>query len=252
MTEIPPVVSRLLKGSVLFFPLLWILFWVGTPLGVWGAMVLTLLLELLPAVALAQLPLAEESEPLPRVPVYVTSAITILVLGVLGLVVGGTEVGWDAMGLGPVSPGFLLLWSLVLTAVAVLLLFFFLAVRRRLGIRESRLLAQLIPTTGPQKVLFAFLSLCAGWGEEIAYRGFLIPVLGSLFGGVWPGAVLSSLAFGLLHAYQGWLGIFRTALLGFGLAVSFILLDTLWPAIVAHAILDVLGGLVLGKQLMGD
>jgi membrane protease YdiL (CAAX protease family) len=65
-------------------------------------------------------------------------------------------------------------------------------------------------------------------------------------------AVLSSLVFGILHAYQGWLGIVRTALLGMILAASFVVSGSLWPAIIAHALLDVLVGLVFAETLMKE
>ena len=68
----------------------------------------------------------------------------------------------------------------------------------------------------------------------------------------WGAALLSSAVFGLLHAYQGWLGVFRTALLGFVLAASLILTGVLWPAILAHAILDVIAGIVLGESLVKE
>jgi membrane protease YdiL (CAAX protease family) len=58
--------------------------------------------------------------------------------------------------------------------------------------------------------------------------------------------------FGLLHAYQGWLGMVRTAVLGMVFATSFLVTGTLWPVIIAHAALDVLGGLVLGETLMRE
>ena len=68
MNPVPPVVSRLVKGSLVIFPLLTILFWLGTPLGFWGAAYLALLLELLPALSVAQLPLVDDDGPLPRIP----------------------------------------------------------------------------------------------------------------------------------------------------------------------------------------
>jgi len=73
-----------------------------------------------------------------------------------------------------------------------------------------------------------------------------------LLGWSWGAALLSSTLFGLLHAYQGWLGIVRTAALGFVLAASFIITGALWPAILAHAILDVMAGVFLGESLVKE
>lgn len=248
----PPVVARLLKGSLLFFPLFSVLFWVGTPLGLLGAAYLALALELLPALSLAQLPLLDEDVPLPRIPVYLSSAGVILLMGWLGLMVGWEEFGLGAMGLLSFDPGVVLVWTGGLILAAFLLLGGFLVLRRYLGIQEATFLEQLLPETGKEKAVFVVLSFSAGLGEEVAYRGFLVPALTLVFGSVWGAALLSSLVFGVLHAYQGWLGVVRTALLGMVLASAFIFTGTLWPAILAHAMLDVLVGVVFGKTLMKE
>ena len=143
-------------------------------------------------------------------------------------------------------------WTLGLSSVALALLFAFRLFRKAAGIRESTLLVQLLPKTGREKVIFVFLSCAAGIGEEIAYRGYLIPALTLLLGWDWGAALLSSAVFGLLHAYQGWLGVARTAALGMILAASFIVSGLLWPAILAHAILDLIAGLVLGETLVRE
>jgi membrane protease YdiL (CAAX protease family) len=122
----------------------------------------------------------------------------------------------------------------------------------RLGVRETPLLHQLLPRTLPERVVFAFLSLSAGVGEEVAFRGFAIPGLVLLMGSEWEAALISSLAFGVLHGYQGWLGVVRTGAMGFVLASSFVLSGSLWPAIVAHAVLDLVSGLILGDTLLRE
>jgi membrane protease YdiL (CAAX protease family) len=213
---------------------------------------LALFLELLPGLAVAQLPLAHDDEPLPRVPVYLSSVVLILGMGVFGLLVGRHEVGLELMGLQSRPAGFLVAWSLGLTAMVLAIMGGFFLFRRRAGLRETPLMAQLLPRTSGEKGIFVFLSLSAGAGEEVAYRGFLIPALTLAIGSVWGAAVLSSVVFGLLHAYQGWLGIVRTAVIGMVFAVAFIVTDCLWPAMAAHAILDILAGLVLGDVLMKE
>ena len=252
MSQLPPVVVRLLKGSFLFFPVLAVLFWIGTPLGLLGAIYLALTLELLPALALAQLPLIEEDTPLPKIPVYVSSAGVILLVGWLGLMIGWEEFGLKEMGLLSFHVPTVLAWTGGLMLAAFVLLGGFLLARRYLGLQETPFLAQLLPKTGREKFVFVFLSLSAGLGEELAYRGFLIPALAIVFGTAWGAVLLSSLVFGILHSYQGWLGMARTALLGMVLAVSFVVTGSLWPAILAHALLDVLVGVVFGEILMKE
>lgn len=242
----------MLKGTLLFFPILAVLFWLGTPLGFWGGLYLAFLLELLPALAIAQLPLVDESGPLPRIPVYLSSAVVILGVGCFGLLAGWREFGLSAMGLGPVPWPFLAGWTSGLILTAMVLLWLFLLLRKAAGARESPLLVQLLPKTTSEKGAFFFLSIAAGCGEEIAYRGFLLPALTLLLGWSWGAILLSSAAFGVLHAYQRWLGILRTAALGLVLALALALSGSLWPAIFAHAILDVIAGLILGETLVRE
>jgi len=215
-------------------------------------MYLALLLQLLPAMALAQVPLVDQGEPLPRIPVYLSSAVLILGIGILGLWIGGTDPGLGQMGLAAIPLAALVTWTLGLSGVALLILMVFYWLRRLGRIRESPILAELLPRRGVEKWLFAILSCSAGFGEEVAYRGFLIPVLTNLLGWDWMAVVLSSAVFGLLHAYQTWLGVLRTGVLGLLLAGSFILSGSLWPAILAHAILDVVAGIFLGETLLKE
>jgi uncharacterized protein len=252
LKSLPDWAVGILVGSAALFPVLVVALWHWTVLGFWEAMYLALLVELLPALALAQLPLAQDEEPLPRVPVYVSSGIVILVLGLGGVLAGWRIVGPEGLGLARVPWSLMLTWTVGLSAGALLVMGYFLVLRRAVGLRESPLLIQLLPRTGTEKLVFAWLSVAAGVGEELAYRGFLVPVLALLLGSPWGAAVASSIVFGALHAYQGWLGMARTGAVGLLLAASLILSGSLWPAILAHAILDLLAGLVLGETLVRE
>jgi membrane protease YdiL (CAAX protease family) len=252
LNGMPKRVVRLVKGALVFFPVFTALFWLGTPLGFWGAAYLAFLLQLLPALSVAQLPLVQDGDPLPRAAVYLSSGVVILGIGSAGLLVGWRELGFEAMGIALAAWGPVIVWTIGLSLVALALLWAFLLLRRVAGIRETSLLAQLLPKSAKEKTLFVFLSFAAGVGEEVAYRGYLIPALTLLLGWDWGAALVSSAAFGFLHAYQGWLGIVRTAALGLLLAGSFILSGVLWPAVLAHTILDVISGLVLGEILVRE
>jgi membrane protease YdiL (CAAX protease family) len=126
------------------------------------------------------------------------------------------------------------------------------AVRRGLGLAESDLLTRLLPRTPRERTLFAGLTLVAGWGEEVAFRGYAIPALAPLLGGGWGAAAFTSAVFGVLHAYQGPVGIVRAGLLGLILAVPFLVLGNLWPSVAAHVVIDLVGGLWLGPRLAKD
>ena len=60
----------------------------------------------------------------------------------------------------------------------------------------------------------------------------------------------ASIPFGAVHAYQGWSGAVRAGLLGFVFGVVVLLTGSVWPAVLAHAGLDLLAGLWLGRWLV--
>lgn len=248
----PPVLLRVLKVGLVAYPFLAWALWSWSPLGLWGSLYLALLGELLPLLGLAQLPLADDEGEFPRASVYLSSAAIILALGWGALLIGTRELGRAAMGLGPPSWENVLVWALAATLAIHLLQGAFFLTRRRLGIRESRILARILPRSRTEKLLFAFLSLAAGIGEELAFRAFALPALVLVTGSTTGGVLLSSAAFGLLHGYQGWIGIFRTGLMGLVLAVTFVFTGSLWPGILAHTALDLVSGLILGDTLLKE
>ena len=252
MNPYPTVLRRIVQSGFLVFPLLVWGLWLWSPLGFWGCVYMALLLELLPVLGMAQLPLADDEGPFPRIPVYLSSGAIILLLGWGGLRIGTAELGRTAMGLEGPDLISLLLWTLACAVGILAVQFAFLLGRVRFGIRETSLLRQLLPRTVPEKVVFAFLSLAAGVGEEVAFRGFAVPALALLTGSSWEAALISSIAFGLLHGYQGWLGVARTGVMGLVLAGVFLVSGTLWPAVVAHALLNLVAGLILGDTLLRE
>jgi len=95
------------------------------------------------------------------------------------------------------------------------------------------------------KLLVTLVSiwLTAAFAEEVIYRGFLMGRLARLLGGGqrawWAGLVLSSVAFGLLHLYQGPAGILLTGFVGFLFGMVYLLFKrNLWVAILVHALVD--------------
>jgi uncharacterized protein len=80
--------------------------------------------------------------------------------------------------------------------------------------------------------------LFVGFYEEVFARGFLLRRSRQLFGGIWMPVLISSILFGLGHAYQGWAGVVQTALIGVVLARLTLYWGTLWPAVLAHAALN--------------
>jgi membrane protease YdiL (CAAX protease family) len=109
-------------------------------------------------------------------------------------------------------------------------------------------LSHLFPQTPAENHLFDMVSVTAGVCEEILYRGLLLATLVSLVG-TWPAVAISSVIFGLGHAYQGISGIAKTGLAGLVLALLTVFSGSLFIAIVFHAIVDLTSGRLLGKAL---
>lgn len=234
-------------GTLLFWVvLLALLFLAGVPVA--DALLVAVLFVAVPVLAAAQLPLIEGAR-VERLPAYWGSIAALWLLGSAAWLVGTRDGGPAALGLIglPLAP--LALWSVGLTVAGLLVMLLFRQLAMWLGVEESPMLRDLLPRTRRERGVFALLSVAAGTGEELAYRGYAIPFLAPWLGV--PGAVaFTSLVFGALHAYQGLLGVVRTALLGAMLAWGFLASGSLWPAIVAHTAIDLLAGIVLGDRLL--
>ena len=217
--------------------------WGGRPVGA----------SFLAAVFLVLLPLMSLAKTTPdfdvrsqRQALYVSSAVLLALLGItatLGLWGLEEHPGWLLEP--PASIGRLLLDSAALCAACLGIVYAFHRLSPRFGWSEPDIVRDMMPETGREKGFFSLLSLSAGTGEEIAFRGFLPAYLTPWFGSYLTAALLPAIAFGLLHAYQGRHGILRTGLMGIAMAMGVALSGSIWAAMVAHTVLDLLLGLVL-------
>lgn len=82
--------------------------------------------------------------------------------------------------------------------------------------------------------------------EEVVARGLLLSQAERLLPGIWLPVLLSSVLFGLGHFYQGWFGVVQTSLAGVVFAWFTIRWGTLWPAIIAHGLLNTGSLMALG------
>lgn len=141
-----------------------------------------------------------------------------------------------------------LVWTGALTVAGVALML----IAHRLGVRESPTLAGLLPRTSGERLAFLGVSISAGFCEELVFRGFLVPVIEVVLGSAVIAALIAAAVFGLLHAYQGFSGALRAALLGAVLTIVLLVTGSIVPAILAHTLIDVIGGFWVGPRLVGD
>jgi membrane protease YdiL (CAAX protease family) len=119
----------------------------------------------------------------------------------------------------------------------------------RLAAPNEKLRAQLSgvapisPRTASELPAFFGASITAGFCEEVLFRGFLVWVLQPVVG-LWIAVGLAAVLFGVAHAYQGAAGVLRTGLLGLIFMAIVLLTGSLWPAIVLHAAVDAMGGVI--------
>ncbi len=231
------------------YPLVVGALWAWTALGVFDAFVLAALVQLIPFLAVAQLRQLPVGK-VPRISVYFSSAGVIAIVGGVALAAGLARGGWGALGFGPVPWRSVVVWVVSISAISLALAPLGVRIRHSLGVEETPFLKQILPRSRMEKAVFALLSVIAGFGEEIAYRGYAITALALISGSMPMAVVVSSAAFGVLHTYQGWIGIVRTGLLGAVLAGVFLISDSIWPPIAVHASLDLWAGLVIGDRFL--
>jgi uncharacterized protein len=106
----------------------------------------------------------------------------------------------------------------------------------------------ILPQTRTEFLLFPLMVLVASPFEELLFRGFLIWFFAN-FVGLWGAVLLSSLLFGLGHAYQGWRGILRTTLIGLGFGIAYALTQSLWWLIVTHVVLNLYTSFLAAKLI---
>ncbi|PYQ22522.1 MAG: CPBP family intramembrane metalloprotease [Acidobacteria bacterium] len=83
----------------------------------------------------------------------------------------------------------------------------------------------------------------AAFGEEIAYRGYLLARAADLGGGstlaLWGAMVLASILFGYGHYYKGPSGVVDSGVAGLVLGAAYLLSGrNLWASILAHGFID--------------
>jgi uncharacterized protein len=153
---------------------------------------------------------------------------------------------WQRFGLSrPKSWVRLFVQTLLVTAIALASFIFLIGpVSQMTGARPD--VSHLLFIRGNLPALIGALLVVwvtAALFEEMFVRGYLLNEISSLLGGTWAavvaGVLLSSLIFGLGHAYQGVSGIVVTALAGLIFAIAYLLCGrNLWPVIIAHGLIN--------------
>ena len=98
-----------------------------------------------------------------------------------------------------------------------------------------------LPHTHAEFKTFAWVALTAGTCEELLYRGYLIWYFSHVLPW-WAAGLVTAVAFGFGHAYQGARGVVVTTLLGAFLAAVYFLTGSLYASMLIHVLMDLHSG----------
>jgi membrane protease YdiL (CAAX protease family) len=105
-----------------------------------------------------------------------------------------------------------------------------------------------MPAKTNELPLYFIMCVCAGFFEEIIYRGFLITYCGYLFSsynypGMWA-VTVPALVFSIAHIYQGHKAVFKILVLSILFGLIYYYSQSLLIVIILHFLVDWTGGLL--------
>jgi CAAX protease family protein len=113
-----------------------------------------------------------------------------------------------------------------------------------LGENHAKTVQVLLPQSWLEIVLWVALSASAGVCEEIVFRGYFQRQFQAMTGSLTLALILQALIFGAGHAYQGVKQVVVISVLGLLYGILAAWRKTLRPGMIAHALSDVVGGLL--------
>lgn len=205
------------------------------------------LLVVFPAMLVLQARQLRAGARVSRRQMYVSSILSLWLLAIATVATASAGgYGADDLAIRPISWERLALWAAGATIIgeAVVL------AGNMSGAQISDTLRDLLPVTRSDRALFVVVSATAGVCEEIMFRGFLIMTLTAATQSPVLGVTLAAVAFGVVHAYQDAAGVAVASLLALVLTVPVLITGSLYPSIVAHFAIDIIGGFWLGPALL--
>ena len=117
---------------------------------------------------------------------------------------------------------------------------------RKTVLKRERIVHLFMADTAEERAWWVLVSLLAGIGEEITWRGVQTGLLVPLVGSYWLASIVSAVGFALSHWVQGWksvLGIF-----GFALVFQLVVIasGSLYVAMAVHVAYDITAGFSYG------
>jgi membrane protease YdiL (CAAX protease family) len=107
----------------------------------------------------------------------------------------------------------------------------------------------LLPLRVPEMLVFALLSISAGFCEEFVFRGYFQRQFLALTQSVPAAVALQAIVFGAAHFYQGWRGVIVITVYGAMFGALAAIRKTLRPGMMQHATQDTISGIAGGLLL---
>jgi membrane protease YdiL (CAAX protease family) len=105
-------------------------------------------------------------------------------------------------------------------------------------------LGRIMPKTALQLAVYLMVAATGGFCEELIFRGYLMQQFSAWTGSRAAGVISQGILFGLGHAYYGWKLMFIIMLHGSLLGLLTYWRKSLRPAMLAHGLQNILGGVV--------
>jgi membrane protease YdiL (CAAX protease family) len=118
---------------------------------------------------------------------------------------------------------------------------------RRAVERRARVVHLFMPANAVERTWWIAVSVLAGIGEEITWRGVQAALVGALTGSFWIAALVCSTSFGLVHFVQGWKSAALIAVFALGFHALVWLGGSLYVAMAVHVAYDLTAGISYGR-----
>jgi membrane protease YdiL (CAAX protease family) len=118
---------------------------------------------------------------------------------------------------------------------------------RRAVERKAQVVHFFMPANAVERGWWLAVSVLAGIGEEITWRGVQAALVGCLTGYFWTAALACAISFGLAHAMQGWRSVAVIVVFALGFHLLVWLAGSLYVAMAVHVAYDITAGLHYGR-----
>jgi len=184
-----------------------------------------------------------------------------LMLGIAGSIILGLwlfkQRSFDALGfrLPQLENQYITVSTLIIVFIIGYALDLYISAKKMNSLKESEIWferSSFLPEKIKELPSYIVLCLCAGIFEEIIYRGFMVtyflPLMGNENDIPWMAIFAPSVLFSLAHTYQGWSAVIKIFIFSLLLGIIFILTKSIYPTMVLHFLIDLIGGIVAMLQ----